>query len=220
VKIVLAEDVGITRRQMEAVLDDMGHTVIATGDGTAALEACFHESPDLVVLDWMMPGLDGLQVCRELRASGAVDTFVLLQTGRGTSDDLTVALEAGVDDYIVKPVTVEHLRARVAIAESRIEQRREHRRTEAELAHARWLAGVGEASLAMQHELNSPLTVLLAELSFALDSGDESERRRAIKGAQAQTHRIAALLRKLAELRSPQSIEAIPGVRMIDLRRS
>lgn len=217
-RILLAEDIGVTRRLLAEVLTDMGHDVTAVGDGAEAWEAWELAPFPMVVLDWMMPALDGLELCARIRAHPAGhDTFLLLQTGRGTSEDLDVALAAGVDDYIAKPVSPEHLRARIAIALARIELQKARRITEAELARARWLAGVGETALALQHEMSSPLSALLGEIALGLDAGGEEALRGALTAAQAQARRIADVLRRLSALKSPQSVEALPGVRMIDL---
>lgn len=217
-RILVAEDVGVTRRLLAAVLADMGHTVTAVADGAEAWVAYEAEPFPLVVLDWMMPVVDGLELCGRIRAAtGGADTFVLLQTGRGTTEDLAAALAAGVDDYIVKPVTGDHLRARIAIAEARMELQRARRASEAELSRARWLAGVGEAALALQHEMSSPLSALLGEIALGLDGDSRDALRASLLAVQVQARRIADVLRRLSALKSPQSVEALPGVRMIDL---
>ena len=85
----------------------------------------------MVILDWQMPGLDGLEVCRRLRAHPEGDiTFVLGATARDRADDLTAVLDAGADDYMSKPVTPDNLQARLRIAERRIEVSRARRSAE------------------------------------------------------------------------------------------
>jgi len=88
-----------------------GYTVDAVEDGTAALAAARDRPPDLVVLDWMLPGLDGLEVCRRLRAGG--DVPILLLTARGGVPDKVAGLDSGADDYLVKPFSFDELLARV-----------------------------------------------------------------------------------------------------------
>jgi DNA-binding response OmpR family regulator len=218
-KIVLAEDIGVTRRLFEETLLDMGHEVTAVADGDAALAAVRRVRPPLVIVDWLMPKLDGLQVCSRIREmDGGREVFILMQTGRGTSEDLAAALARGVDDYITKPVNPDHLRARVAIAETRIAQNAARWRAEEKLARVQWLAGVGETSLAMQHEVNNPMTALIAELSFALDSKTLAEQRQAVVAASKQAQRVIAVMKRLSELEDPRSVETLPGVRMLDMR--
>ena len=219
VKIVLAEDIGVTRRLFQETLIDMGHEVTAVADGDAALDAVRRVCPPLVIVDWLMPKLDGLQVCTRIREmERGHEVFILMQTGRGTSEDLAAALAGGVDDYITKPVHPDHLRARVAIAETRIAQNAARRRAEEKLARVQWLAGVGETSLAMQHEVNNPLTALIAQLSFALDSTTPADQRSAIVAATEQAQRVIAIMKLLSTLEDPQSVEALPGLRMLDMR--
>ncbi len=89
-----------------------GHRVRVVGDGPAALAAIQATPPDLVVLDRMLPGIDGVEVCRRLRAAGD-DLPVLMLTARDTVEDRVDGLDAGADDYLVKPFAYEELMARV-----------------------------------------------------------------------------------------------------------
>ncbi|MEV0562626.1 response regulator transcription factor [Dactylosporangium sp. NPDC050588] len=89
-----------------------GYRVTVAGSGPAALDAVAHERPDLVVLDRMLPGLDGVGVCRRLRATDR-DLPVLMLTARDTTADRVEGLDAGADDYLVKPFEPDELLARV-----------------------------------------------------------------------------------------------------------
>lgn len=220
-RVILAEDSGVTRTLMQAVIAEAGHEVTAVPDGSEAWEAFSHESAPLVILDWVMPGLDGLEVCRRIRASErGNDAFVLLLTGRGTSEDLTAALVAGVDDFVAKPVPPEVLHARVIIAETRIRENAARRAAQEALARAQWLAGVGEATLAMQHEINNPLTALIAEAELLVGDVDAANPLRpALARILEQGQRIAQVVRQLAELDDPRSVEYLGGQRMLDITR-
>ncbi len=88
-----------------------GFRTITAGDGEAALRAVARERPDLIVLDLMLPGLDGLEVLRRVRAGGAVPVVML--TARGEEIDRVVGLELGADDYVTKPFSPRELVARV-----------------------------------------------------------------------------------------------------------
>ena len=109
--ILLVEDAhelaGLVARELTAA----GYRVLRAADGRAALDLHARELPDLVVLDWMLPGLDGLDVLRELRRSSA--TPVLMLTARGEEADRVIGLEVGADDYLPKPFGMRELLARV-----------------------------------------------------------------------------------------------------------
>ncbi|MEU8819256.1 response regulator transcription factor [Actinoplanes sp. NPDC048796] len=110
-QVLLAED---DPRQAEVVrryLVAEGHEVRVVHDGRAALEAARRWRPGLLVLDVMMPGLDGLHVCRTLRAES--DVLVLMLTARATEEDMLLGLELGADDYLTKPYSPRELMARV-----------------------------------------------------------------------------------------------------------
>ena len=111
-KLVVAEDDPAVRNAVQRVLELEGYEVSVTKDGVAALDAILTTSPDAVVLDVMMPFSDGLSVCRELRRR-ANRTPILLLTARHEIGDRVAGLDAGADDYLVKPFSVDELLARV-----------------------------------------------------------------------------------------------------------
>lgn len=110
-RILVAEDDPKQANLVRIYLEREGHHVLVVGDGHAALAQCRARRPDLVVLDIMMPKIDGLDVCRALRAE--TDLPVLLLTARTTEEDLLLGLEIGADDYVTKPYSPRELVARV-----------------------------------------------------------------------------------------------------------
>jgi diguanylate cyclase (GGDEF)-like protein len=114
-RVLIADDSVISRRLLEAPLRRWGFEVAAASDGEEAWE-CLRQpdAPRLAILDWMMPGLSGLEVCRKLRASGRERyTYILLVTSRSEKEDLIEGMEAGADDYIIKPFDQSELRVRL-----------------------------------------------------------------------------------------------------------
>ena len=109
--LVVDDDLSI-RRMLGRTLAAEGFAVDAVGDGGSALAAIERRMPDVVVLDVMMPGLDGLAVCRRLRAAG-LDVPILLLTARDGVAERVAGLDAGADDYVAKPVAPEELAARL-----------------------------------------------------------------------------------------------------------
>lgn len=110
--ILLVEDEVKLARFVELELSYEGYQVSVTHDGLSGLTAAREEHPDLVVLDWMLPGLSGVEICRRLRATGDKVPIILL-TAKDEVSDRVVGLDAGADDYVVKPFSIEELLARV-----------------------------------------------------------------------------------------------------------
>lgn len=115
-RIIIAEDQAVERRILEAGLRKAGFEVDAYPDGRAAWERFEHEPARLVVSDWMMPRMDGLELIRRIRGADlARHTYTILLTARAEKNDVVSGLAAGVDDYVTKPVDHRELAARVAI---------------------------------------------------------------------------------------------------------
>jgi DNA-binding response OmpR family regulator len=116
-KILIAEDDPVSRRILEAALEKDGHDIQSVVDGARAWEALERlDAPRLAILDWMMPGVDGTEICRRLRAAPpSRPTYVILLTARGRKEDVLAGLEAGADDYVTKPFDHDELRARVRV---------------------------------------------------------------------------------------------------------
>ncbi len=112
-RILIAEDETPLREGLIATLESEGYGVLACGDGATALELWERESPDLLLLDVMMPEKSGYDVCREVRRRDAGVPIILL-TARGEEIDKVVGLELGADDYVTKPFGIHELRARIA----------------------------------------------------------------------------------------------------------
>jgi two-component system response regulator MprA len=110
--VLLAEDDRAIRNALERALTLEGYQVVAVADGVEALAQAHRNRPDVLVLDVMMPGIDGLQVCRVLRAEGD-RTPVLMLTALVETADRIAGLDAGADDYVVKPFDVEEVFARL-----------------------------------------------------------------------------------------------------------
>jgi DNA-binding response OmpR family regulator len=122
-RILVAED---DRKQAELIrryLEREGHLTVVVYDGRAAIDEARRRSPDLLVLDVMMPKVDGLDVCRVLRADG--DVPIIMLTARSTEDDLLLGLDLGADDYLTKPYNPRELVARVRTVLRRTRSRAE-----------------------------------------------------------------------------------------------
>ena len=111
-RILIIEDELPMRTALKDCLEAEGHRVLTAADGEAGLKRAVEEKPDLVLLDIMMPRLDGYAVCAELRRL-EIPAAILMLTAKGQVDDRVTGLDAGADDYLVKPFSTEELLARV-----------------------------------------------------------------------------------------------------------
>jgi DNA-binding response OmpR family regulator len=217
--VLLAVDDAPTREFLAGALRDLGYVVTIVIDGSDAWAAYQQLHVPLVLLDVDVSGLGGLDICRRIRAADpGRETFVVVCAGLHAQENLAAVLDAGADDYLAKPVTAEHLRARLAIAERRLADEAARRQAESELARARWLAGIGEMTIALQHEINNPLSALISHAELALlDAADRGERNEQIETILQQAQRIAEVVKRIGALRNPMSVEYLPGTSMIDL---
>ncbi|MYR13640.1 response regulator, partial [Streptomyces sp. SID724] len=118
-RVVLVEDDPSVRDGVEMGLRRRGHEVLATATGEDGLAALDAFRPDLLLLDLMLPLMDGVEVCRRVRADSQLPIIML--TARGDDMDIVVGLEAGADDYVVKPARTEVIEARIRAVLRRIE---------------------------------------------------------------------------------------------------
>jgi DNA-binding response OmpR family regulator len=125
--ILLIEDHTDIAEMVTAYLENRGFTVDYAADGVTGLHLAVSNDYDAIVLDLMLPGMDGLTVCSKLRSEARKDTPVIMLTARDTLDDKVTGLETGADDYLIKPFAIKELEARLAslIRRSRGEVSRE-----------------------------------------------------------------------------------------------
>ena len=114
-RVLIAEDDPVSRRALEAILLKWGYEVVTCSDGSEAWQVLQSpESPQLAILDWMMPGMDGAQICREVRRRQKVPyVYLVMLTARSQREDVLVGLEAGADDYLIKPFDSLELKGRL-----------------------------------------------------------------------------------------------------------
>lgn len=118
-RVLVAEDDMMMCQLLTSALYDHGYDVVTVTNGRAALELMQSETaPEIAILDWMMPGLDGPEVCRQLRESRSGANYLILLTSRESKEDVIVGLQSGANDYITKPFDYGELQARVGVGRS------------------------------------------------------------------------------------------------------
>lgn len=128
-RILVAEDDPLSAKWLTLALQKLGHEAFVVRDGQEALAQFIIQQPPIVISDWMMPKMDGIELCQRIRALGLEDyTFFVLQSAKSSREDYLKAMDSGVDDFLGKPVKTEELSVRLRVAERMIRQRVESER--------------------------------------------------------------------------------------------
>ena len=135
-KILIADDERMSRTLLKAALTKLGHEVLAVDNGIDAIRVLLEpDGPRLAILDWMMPGADGLTVCATVRERASAYVYVILLTARDRQTDMVEGLGAGADDFLTKPLNVLELTARLRSGERVIELQQRLLESQAALQH-------------------------------------------------------------------------------------
>lgn len=145
-KILLVEDHQESRNSLQRLIERRGHEVVGVGSAEEAKRALETQNFPFLILDWMLPGQSGIDLCRELRSQPHGDeTFILLVTARADTEDLEQALTAGASDYLTKPLDIALLSVRLSVAERQIRDLAERNQARAALQEsARTMTGILE----------------------------------------------------------------------------
>ena len=136
-RILLVEDHPESRRTLQRLIERRGHEVVAVDNAEEAELELRKQRFSFLILDWMLPGKSGVELCQELRAApNGEELFILLVTARDDAQDLERALEAGANDYLIKPLDPARLNVRLSVAERRIRALAERNQARAELQEA------------------------------------------------------------------------------------
>src|SRR6185503_5517718 len=122
-KVLIAEDDAISMLILRRGVERLGHTAVVSRDGLDAFSAYQEHAPDVVISDWLMPGMDGIELCRKIREADAATsrtyTYFIFMTALGGKQHFLEGMQAGADDYLTKPIDMDELAARL-IAASRV----------------------------------------------------------------------------------------------------
>lgn len=172
-KVLIAEDESVSRHLLQAYLQQWGHQVTAAPDGAAAWQLLQEQDFPLVLSDWVMPEMDGLELIRNIRsrASGAY-VYIILLTARSQKQDVIEGLEAGANDFVTKPFDRGELRVRVhagvriiELEQTLAEQNRALREAQAALVQTEKMASLGQLAAGMAHEINNPISYVANNLA-------------------------------------------------------
>lgn len=214
--ILLVDDDPNARMILNRVLRKAGYDVQGASNGREALEAAAKLRPDVMLIDWMMPEMDGEQLAKWIKSDPTLRfTYIILLTAKGDVKDRVRGLQAGADDYITKPAPHQEVLARV---ESGMRVRRLHK----EIQQLTRRVAVLELAATVGHEINNPLNVIYLALDMMRKSIKQQEYDRLDKGIQliAETaERLKEIARKFVELKDPESTSYVDNLNMIDIHK-
>ncbi len=168
--ILIAEDDLVSGTLLRKILTKQGHDVDHGRDGLQAWEMYQSGNYRLVVSDWMMPQLDGIELCRRIRGLNRHDyAYIIMITGKDTKEDAVAGLEAGADDYIVKPIDKDEFLSRIRAGQRILELQDKYRRASSKLAHSEKIAAVGQLAAGIAHEINNPIGFMRSNLGTLLN---------------------------------------------------
>lgn len=214
-KILIVDDKTANRKLLKAIFakDKKDYEVIEAESGKDALKAVKADPPDIILLDVMMPDMDGFQVCTKLKEDEKYNAIpVLFITAMGEIEDKVKGFEAGGADYITKPLNAAEVKARVN-AHLRIKE------AEAERIQSRQMETVKNMIVTYNHEMNQPLTAIQGYADMLADDVDkDDENYEVFKTIKEQTARVVKILDRIKSLETIETTEYIPGSTMIDLK--
>ncbi len=199
-RILVVDDLPQNLELVEAHLAMLGHTVATASNGVDALRMMKENAADLILLDVMMPGLDGYEVCRRLKADGATAFIpVLILTALSAPEEIGRAMEAGADDFLQKPFSRLELLIRVRSL-LRIKKLRD------QLENYRRMATVGEMVSGIAHEMRNPLAITSSAAQILLTKGaDPTLRQECAEKIRTAVNRVAAIVENFLRFNHPSN---------------
>ncbi|MBF0169873.1 MAG: response regulator [Nitrospinae bacterium] len=214
--LIVDDDPNIALLVQMALSKNRDYVTDIASDGLQALAKVAASPPDLILLDIMMPGMDGFEVCRRIKGDEKTRLIpVIMITAKSEIADKLKGIEIGANDYITKPFNPEELLARVQ-AHLRIKT------LEGEVSKKKELEAVLKMAVTLQHEINNPLTGIIGNLELLTDWSDmdDGERSSAVRDALALSMRVKDIVIRMGNLTKLVSTQYVPGSEMIDLNRS
>ncbi|MEB3829911.1 sensor histidine kinase [Phormidium sp. CCY1219] len=165
-KILVIDDDITVQIVLQDLLETEGHEVAIAADGQEGLQQAKLMRPDLIICDWMMPAVDGLEVCKQVKADpNLTTTFFILLTAREQVTDRVKGLDTGADDFVSKPIDSDELLARVRSGLRLSKTLQDLQQTQAQLVQSEKMSSIGQLVAGIAHEINNPVTFIYSNLT-------------------------------------------------------
>ena len=218
--LIVDDDIQVVEHLKEG-LEKHGYEVIIGKNGREAIELTLKYYPDLILMDIMMPEMNGLDACKVIKSHGKSDFIpIIFLTGRTSLDDRMKGLDTGADDYLIKPFGMKELIARVR-SMLRIKRLTERlKEVQHELIEAKQVAAIAATAVTVNHKINNPLTTIILNTQIISKKLPESVRplcRPYLDMILDDAKTIGKLTQKLTKVSKPNFIDYLPGTSMIDV---
>ncbi len=176
-KILIVEDNPASLALLQKIVEQSGHEAVLAENGQKAWEEIQKTAPDMIITDWRMPEMNGLELCKKVRAFELADyVYIILLTARDGTGDAVEGLKAGADDYIRKPFDYAELKARIRVGERIIQLKDEQNKANTQLLQSEKMASIGQLAAGVAHEINNPTGFVSSNLKTLVDyMGDIGE---------------------------------------------
>lgn len=196
---LVVEDDSAMEMILVCMLRRHGFTTRTCVRGSEALIVYQERRPDLIVLDWNLPDLNGLDICRHIRdADPSRGSYILMSTANNSTQHLREALDAGIDDYLAKPFTMELLDVRLRIAQQRMHDRKVRKQAESAMYRTQEMVAIGTLASGITHEFNNINAIVLGSLDLVMtDPTLTQETHGLLEAAQVACRKSTSLTRQL-----------------------
>lgn len=215
-KVLIVEDDKNYAEILKRVIMKNGYEINLAYDGKEGLELSTEWKPDVIIVDWMMPGMSGIELISKLREHPELRfSYIIMLTARVETEDKITGLEAGADDFITKPVDFGELIARIRVGFRT-------KKLQSEIAELQHESALLEMARTLGHEINNPLNIIYLALelinrAFKEDNPDKEKIIENLNRIHQASERIKEIVNKLISLRKPAFKEYVNGKRMLDL---